>query len=150
MPTPRQSLGLPLWLSSKESVCNAGDLGSIAGLGRSPGEGTGNPSQYFCLENPMDRGAWWATVHGVSKSWIQLSTAYTHRWSLPWQPRVELTSLKSASTWHFVSLIIWRIPLMPETSAYLFIFLCGVWLSWRWLFWLFPLYFPTKNSVDSQ
>ena len=49
----------------KASACNAGDLGSIPGLGRSPGEGNGNPPQCACLENPMDRGAWWATVHGV-------------------------------------------------------------------------------------
>ncbi|MCH3754006.1 hypothetical protein LZB89_09000, partial [Campylobacter coli] len=46
---------------------NAGDLGSILGSGRSPGEGNGNPLQYSCLENPMDRGAWWATVHWGSK-----------------------------------------------------------------------------------
>ena len=46
------------------SACNAGDLGSIPGPGRSPGEGNGNPLQYSCLENPMDRGAWRATVHG--------------------------------------------------------------------------------------
>ena len=52
----------------KESTCNAGDLGSIPGLGRSPGGGNGYPLQYSCLENPMDRGAWWATVHGVAKS----------------------------------------------------------------------------------
>ena len=52
----------------KASACNAGDLGSIPGSGRSPGEGNGNPLQYSCLENPMDRGAWWATVHGVTKS----------------------------------------------------------------------------------
>ena len=51
----------------KASACNTGDLGSIPGLGRSPGEGSGNPLQYSCLENPMDRGAWWATVHGVAK-----------------------------------------------------------------------------------
>ena len=50
-----------------------GDLGSIPGLGRSPGEGNGNPFQYFCLENPMDREAWWATVHGVTKSWTRLN-----------------------------------------------------------------------------
>ena len=50
------------------SACNAGDLGSIPGLGRSPGEGNGNPIQYSCLENLMDTGAWWATVHGVAKS----------------------------------------------------------------------------------
>ena len=48
----------------KESACNAGDPGSIPGLGRSPGEGNGNPLQYSRLENPMDRGAWQATVHG--------------------------------------------------------------------------------------
>ena len=53
----------------KESVCNAGDPGSIPGLGRSPGEGNGNPLQYSCLENPMDRGAWRATVHGITKNW---------------------------------------------------------------------------------
>ena len=46
---------------------NAGDLGSIPGLGRSPGEGTSNPLQYSCLGNPMDRGAWWAVVHGVTR-----------------------------------------------------------------------------------
>ena len=52
----------------KVSACNAGDLGSIPGLGRSPGEGNGNPLQHSCLENPMDGGAWRATVHGVAKS----------------------------------------------------------------------------------
>ena len=53
----------------KASACKAGDLGSIPGLGRFPGEGNGNPLQYSCLENPMDGGAWWATVHGVANSW---------------------------------------------------------------------------------
>ena len=57
----------------KASVYNAGDPGSIPGLGRSPGERNGNPVQYTWLENPMDRGAWWATVHGVAKSRTQLS-----------------------------------------------------------------------------
>jgi len=52
----------------KESTCNAGDLGSIPGSGRSPGEGNGSPLQYSCLENSMDRGPWWATVHGIEKS----------------------------------------------------------------------------------
>ena len=50
----------------KASAWNVGDLGSIPGLGRSPGEGSGNPFQYSCLENPMNRGAWQATVHGVA------------------------------------------------------------------------------------
>ena len=57
----------------KVSACNVGDLGSIPGSGRSPGEGNGNPLQYSCLENPMDRGAWWATIHGVAKSRTRLS-----------------------------------------------------------------------------
>ena len=52
----------------KASAYNAGDPGSIPGLGRSPGEGNGNPLHYSCLENPMDRVAWWATVHGVAES----------------------------------------------------------------------------------
>ena len=52
----------------KASAYNAGDGGSIPGLGRSPGEGNGNPLQYSCLENPIDRGAWQATAHGVAKS----------------------------------------------------------------------------------
>ena len=57
----------------KKSTCNAGDPGSIPGSGRSPGEGNGNPLQYSGLENPMDRGAWWATVHGVTKSQTRLN-----------------------------------------------------------------------------
>ena len=59
----------------KSLLANAGDLGdrvSVPGLGRSPGEGSGNPLQYSCLENPMDRGAWWATVHVLAKSWTLL------------------------------------------------------------------------------
>ena len=84
-------LGFPGGSDSKESACNAGNLGSIPGLGRSPGGGHGNPLQYFCLENPhgqrslagyssifawripMDRGAWQATVHGITKSQTRMS-----------------------------------------------------------------------------
>ena len=58
---------------SKESACNAGDLSSFPGLGKSPGKGIGNPLQYSYLQNSMDRGVWWATVHGVTKSQTQLS-----------------------------------------------------------------------------
>ena len=54
----------------KVSAYNVGDPGSIPGLGRSPGEGNGNPLQYSCLENPMDGEIWWVTVHGVAKSWF--------------------------------------------------------------------------------
>ena len=64
---------LPGGSEVKTSACNAGDLGSIPGLGRSPGEGNGNPLQYSCLESPMDGGACWATVYGVAKSRTQLS-----------------------------------------------------------------------------
>ena len=58
--------GFPGGLDSNESTCKAGDLGLIPGLGRFPGEGNGYPLQYSCLENSVDRGAWWATVHGVA------------------------------------------------------------------------------------
>ena len=57
----------------KESTCYIGDLGSIPGVRRCPGEGNGNPLQYFCLENSMDRGAWQATVNGGTKSWTRLN-----------------------------------------------------------------------------
>ena len=60
-------MGLPGWLSGKESACQAGNAGSIPGSERSLGEGNGNPLQYSCLGNPMDRGPRWATVHGVTK-----------------------------------------------------------------------------------
>ena len=65
--------GFPGGSEVKVSACNAGDLGLISGSGRYPREGNSNPVQYSCLENPMDRGAWWATVHGVAKSGTRLS-----------------------------------------------------------------------------
>ena len=70
---------LPCGSNGKESACHAGDLGSIPRSGRSSGEGKGTPLQYSCLENPMDRGAWQATVHGVGKSRTRLSNKHTHR-----------------------------------------------------------------------
>ena len=63
--------GLPWWLSSKESACNAGDADSIPGSGRSPGEGNDNQLKYSCLENPVDRGACRATIHGVTESYAR-------------------------------------------------------------------------------
>ena len=66
-------MGFPGGSDGKESVCNAEDMGSIPRLGRSIGEGNGNPLQYSCLEKSMDGGAWRATVHGVSKSRTQLN-----------------------------------------------------------------------------
>ena len=64
----RDVVSFPGGSEVKASAFNAGDLGSIPGLGSSPGKGNGTPLQYSCLENPMDGGAWWATVHGVTKS----------------------------------------------------------------------------------
>ena len=65
----KDAIRLSWQLDCKDSACNAGDLVSVPGLERSPGEGNGYPLQYSCLENSMDRGAWWVTVPGVSKSW---------------------------------------------------------------------------------
>ena len=72
--------GLPCVSDSKECACNAGDLDSILGLGRSPGEGHGNPLQFSCLENPMDTGDWRATVHGVAKSQTRLKLSLWREW----------------------------------------------------------------------
>ena len=74
-------LGLPSWLSSKEFTCNAGgagDAGLFPGWGRSPGGAHGNPLEYSCLKSPMDRGAWQAMVHRVTKSWTQLKGLSMH------------------------------------------------------------------------
>ena len=67
-------MGFPCRLGGKESAFNAGDLGSILGSGRLPGEGNGNPLQYACLENPMDRGDWQTRVHGVARIGHDLAT----------------------------------------------------------------------------
>ena len=103
LPHSRKYLGLPRWLSSKESACNAGDLGSIPGLGRSPGEGTGNPLQYSCLENPMEIGARWAAVHGVTKSqtWLSTHTGSICRRFLTWQYWLSYFGLKAQLKCHF-------------------------------------------------
>ena len=69
-----KAMGFPGDLINKESACNAGDPSSISGLGRSPGEMNGNPLQYSCLENPMDRGTWQATVHRVARVRHNLAT----------------------------------------------------------------------------
>ena len=69
----KDSWGFPGGSVVKNPPANAGDAGSIPGPGRSPGEGNGNVLQYSCLGNPMDRGAWQATVHGVTNTWIKLS-----------------------------------------------------------------------------
>ena len=86
----QQTRGLLQWLSSEESACDAedaGDLGSIPGLGRSPGERNGNPLQYTCQENPMGRQAWWVIVHGVIKGQTRL------KWLSTAQPECESHAL---------------------------------------------------------
>ena len=70
--------GFPSGSNGKEPACNAGDLGSILEWGKSPGKGHDNPLQYSCLENPMDRGTWQATIHEAVKSRTQLSNTHTH------------------------------------------------------------------------
>ena len=95
MGCPRSSVG-------KESACNAEDPGSVPGSGRSPGEGNGNPLQYSCLENPMDRGVWQATVHGVARVRHDLVT------KPPNTERGELQFL--LLFWFWWSQIIVRIP----------------------------------------
>ena len=72
-------VGFPGGSVGKESACNAGHLGSIPGSERSFGEGNSNPLQYSCLENPTDRGAWWATVHRVAESDMATATGHSHK-----------------------------------------------------------------------
>ena len=94
--------GFPGGSEVKSSACNAGDLGSIPGSGRSPGEGNGNLLQYSCLENAMDGGAWWATCHGVTKSQTWLSD-FTHLTVIT-SEKISLTSLsEQISFYYFLS-----------------------------------------------
>ena len=97
--------------SSQGSACNEGDLGLSPGSGRSPGEGNGNPLQYSCLENPMDGGAWRATVHGVLKSWTRLSDSLSlsHVVVLmtffdPYKTCVNETYIVNTSLYHCLSM----------------------------------------------
>ena len=128
-----RSLGFPHRSVSKESACNAGDAGSIPGLGRSPGEGNGNPLQYSCLENPIDRGAWRATVHGVAKSRTWLTTELLLRSlcflrGLPGSASGKETCLpeqETQETWvpslgqedPYSSILAWRIPWTEEPGG---------------------------------
>ena len=75
---PSYTYSFPCSSVGKESACNAGDPGSIPGSGKSHGEGTSNPLQYSCLENPMKRGAWQVTVHGVTRIRQDLATKHHH------------------------------------------------------------------------
>ena len=140
----------------KASACNAEDLGSIPGLARSPGEGNGNPLQHSCLENPMDRGAWWATVHGVAKSRTRMSnftfTFYyctlspenklcapeatpRHCGSCP-NPRQPMTSVFVEG--HLLTLAIECPGLRPPSSLPTFSHQREARWGWRWHFHVFP------------
>ena len=100
-------MGFPGGSEVKASACNAGDLGLIPGSGRSPGEGNGNPLQDYCLENPMNRGAWQDTVHGVAKSPTRLSD-FTFTF--------HFHALKQEMATHSGELA-WRIPGMEEPGG---------------------------------
>ena len=91
--------GFPGGSEVKASVYNAGYLGLIPGLGRSPGEGNGNLRQYSCLENLMDRGAWWAPVHGVAKSQIRLND-FTHPLTQTMVEVMKVTETSSKDPMH--------------------------------------------------
>ena len=115
---------LPAIYLGKASACNAGDLGSIPGLGRSPGEGNGNPLQYSWLENSMDRGAWWATIHGVAKSRTRLSDFTFKLWSRASLVAQRLKRLPGMwETW--VRSLGWEDPLEKEIATHSSI------LAWR-------------------
>ena len=109
----------PAGSDGKESAWNLGDLGSIPGLGRAPGEENGNPLQYSCLENPMDGGAWLATVHGVAKSQTRLrSLTFTFHFSFRVYKalsKLKMIQLENGQrTWRTISLkyfTIWHVQI---------------------------------------
>ena len=115
------TLGFPGGSDSKASARNAGDLGSIPGSGRSPGEGNGNPLQYSCLENSMDGGTWWATVHGMAKSLTRLSNLSlkmcSHALSGFQSKCREKIKHKVKIRASLVAQMIKNLPAMPETRV---------------------------------
>ena len=102
-----RAIHFPGGSDGKASAYNAGGPGSIPGSGRSPGKGNGNPFQYSCLENPMDGGAWWATIHGVAKSWTRLSD-----FTFPFHFHALEKEMATRS-----SVLAWRIPGMAEPGG---------------------------------
>ena len=104
LPNESESVGCPGGSDSKESACNAGNLGLIPELGRSLGEGNSYPLQYFCLENPMNKGAWQTIVHGVAKSQTQLSEIFS------WQAAFSFITSPTPTFCQTVSASPQRIP----------------------------------------
>ena len=136
---------LPQWLSGKESACNAGatgDAGLIPGSGRSPGGRHGNPLQYSCLENPMDRETWWATVHGVAKSQTLLKRLSTHTFFFLCKYYAPGTVL---SAWHLLtSLTSFYLPSNPVSRYFYHLYFIDeeteprrLFISLFWLRWVF-------------
>ena len=100
----KQNIGFPDGSAHKESTCNAGDsedTGSVPGWGRSPGEGNGNLLQYSCLENPIDRGTWLVTVHGVTKrqTWLNRRCMLRYNWQELIKPRLVPGIIKNRTDW---------------------------------------------------
>ena len=124
---------LPWGLSGKESACNAEDVSSILGLGRTPGEGNGNPLQYSCLGNSMDRGAWPSAVHGVTRVGHNLATKTTYQ--SPWvrkRKKIEISVFLDTS-----QLVVQHFTLKMVTSA------CFCWLCEGYLSNLFSYFIKT-------
>ena len=101
--------------AGKESAHNSRDSGSILGSGRSPVEGIGYPCQYSCLENHMDRGAWWATVHGVTKSWTWLNKHVQESEDPLYGPAWVCIQAGLSTLWTDVGLCVW--PAFPLGAA---------------------------------
>ena len=109
---PISLLGFSGGLDGKETACNAGDTGLIPGSGRSPGGGHSKPLQYSYLENSMDRGAWWAIVHGVTKSWT-------------WLPEIIHESIQTSGIWFCFIPLGSKVPLPSRSNACINICLLG-------------------------
>ena len=111
LPNESESVGCPGGSDIKESACNAGNLDLIPELGRSLGEGNSYPLQYFCLENPMNKGAWQTIVHGVAKSQTQLSEIFS------WQAAFSFITSPTPTFCQTVSASPQRIPFGLEGST---------------------------------
>ena len=124
-------------LTGKAPACSAGDPGSLPGSGRSPGEGNGNPLQYFCLGNPMDGGSWWAIVHGVSKSQTRLND-FSFNWYTWWcqERTLSLHGRSSLGTHHCYHLSLFSARLIWRTTWELGGVFCWPSAPWLWPRWL--------------
>ena len=123
--------------AGRQSACHVGDTGSISGWGRSPRGGNGNPLLYPCLENPMVRGAWWATVHGVTKAWTWLKWLSTHAW-LQQKPRCNMCHENYCQ---------WNVEVLGRKMSHIYTSWGGEWLAtkegldWFCCWWQYSVYF---------